>query len=349
MQMTCLTRVILKLKKRLISVFALLVLGSFALLMGLRTVLISTAQQRADSFLTHIEETDAENFVYEATRAVHKVFASEAPHTSVLLRLRPFISNRRLPGWLRVPDGALETVNPSGLCGNAARMLTFVLSRRGLEAYQWNMVSSSRGHAAVVVDLPDGQRVLSDPFYGVIARDKDGQLLGPFEAQRIVRRTGRIEEALHPLFPDSELDFYEEFADVVMSAQGESLVIHTLIPTLGDKPLVLGDVNGHAHDLMSALTDRRMTPNWSYVGRKRDQGWVRHLQAVEPVNITFVLTDNPDAGVLTSNKPPAISGKSLSWDLEAHEMLIFTDGLARASISRMNSYIPVDQIVIEAR
>ena len=132
---------------------------------------------------------------------------------------------------------------------------------------------------------------------------------------------------------------------VAMAAQGDELIIRAPVSA----PLILGEVNGRADDVKETAMQSRLFPHWDYMGHKYDRAWKRILEAQEPLYVTFILTQSVDQGVVTSNKSPAISGKILKWELEKGEELIFTDGLAKLSFLRLNSYIPVDQIIIEAR
>ena len=89
-----------------------------------------------------------------------------------MLRLRPYVTNALPPSILRYPNGAIETLIETGLCDNASHMLAFILKQKGYETVQWNMITASAAHSALLVSMHDGRKVLVDPFYGFVVVDK---------------------------------------------------------------------------------------------------------------------------------------------------------------------------------
>lgn len=281
------------------------------------------------------------------SRQVSASFRHQDPAQIALYKIRPYITNKRLPAFIRFPNGAMETVIQAGLCDNASRMLAFVLRREGYSSVQWNMVTARGGHSARLVTLSDGRKVFIDPFYGFVAMDPNGRLTDMQSAQERINAGDTPESTPIPLGKGSDAQFYRDLDRMFMAAEGEKLIIKAKIPlTEGHRPLVLGVRDGQENDVKNAAQTMHMTPYWFYVGHKYNREWVRQLQAQEPVKITMSLVRRPTHGVLTASPAPAIEGKTLTWHLKAGDTLTFQDGLAKISLERLNSYINVDQIVI---
>lgn len=314
-------------------------LFSILSLFASRSFIIMKAEARAKA-LTSENITDTDSLIRTLTKTVHDLYLEQRSVRDypLLIKLRPYITNHRLPAFIKVPEGAIETLYPVGWCDNTARMLAFLLHRKGFKTRQWNMITPISAHAALVVDFPDGRTVYLDPYHGVVAEDESGVLTGPYKAQKFT-----------PLSAQSDVSFYKNFDQVMMAAQGERLDMHVDLPGAEMLPLTLGKIDGHSDDVKSAGAKNALTPHWSYLGSRYDRSWVRSFKAVSPVTLTLTLTKSLDPGIMTANKPPAIKGKTLSWALDENEELAFADGSARFSFFRMNSYIPVDQIVIEPR
>lgn len=257
------------------------------------------------------------------------------------------MSNQRLPDVLRFPEGVVETHVELGMCDNAARMLKFLLKQRGYDSIQWNMVTDSRAHSALLVYLPDGRRGLVDPFYGLAGYDqKQKTLLSPETVQNAMKNGTDIQSAFMIFGEKTETTFYEEFKTARMAPIGENLNIAAKIPIVKDEPLILGKLNGNDLDVKSAASQNKMTPFWHYAGHKYDRSWVRQLTAQQDIRLEFTLVSDVESGIITSTPKPKISGRKMTWDLKAGEQITFRDGDAQVSWRRLNSYIGIDQISI---
>lgn len=241
-----------------------------------------------------------------------------------LIKLRPYLTNHRLPSALKLPEGAIETLYPVGWCDNASRMQKFLLSRKSIQSRQWNIILPDAAHAALIVSTPSGPQY-ADPYYGVIQNEQG---------------------AYTPISKDSNIALYKNFDAAMMGPEGQPLTITAAIPAL-KTPLILGEINGDDRDLQGALNTQNMTPHFTYIGHRYDRGWTRILKPQSDVKVTFTLIDDFDPKALTSNIAPIINGKTLTWTLKANEPLIFEDAKARLSLKRFNSYIAIDQIRIE--
>lgn len=322
--------------KTLIFIAAFAITGFFVFRQGV----VIVAQRKAHVIMGE-QNGEPSEIIYQASKLSHEKFVQSSGRIGhearpFLVRLRPILTNYRLPSWIAFPDGAIETLHAGGWCEDAARMLQFILAQYDLPSRQWNMAKPDGAHSALVVDLPGGGMIFTDPFYGVIATDQNGNLTGPFAKDL----------RFQALSDKSDLSFYKDFEGVVMAARSEEMTIRAIVPE--ELPLTLGGLDGSADDVQSDSMKHRMGSYWTYMGSRYDRAWTRVLKASRPVKVTFILTDDVDDGVVTSNKPPAVSGKTLTWVLDKDEELVLTDGKARLSLLRLNSYIPIDQIVFES-
>ncbi len=131
-----------------------------------------------------------------------------------------------------------------------------------------------------------------------------------------------------------------------MAAEGEKLILESRAPKIDGAPVFLGEIDGNDRDVEAAAKNSGMRPYWHYVGHRYDRGFVRILKAAQPVRIVMTLTAPAEAGVLTSDPEPIMNGDTLTWELQAGERIVFRDGLSKVSLTRLNSYIPIDQIAL---
>ena len=254
---------------------------------------------------------------------------------------RPYLTNRHLPDILRVPHGVLELTMMEGWCDDAARALIYILAK----AEQWNMQGPHAAHAAVRVHFDDGTSALLDPFYGYTSII-DGKPHDPIAVRATMQKGKNSAGLLKPFNEKSNKQFYTEFGTYFMGAQGEPLTIMAQIPRI-DQPLTLGTLDGNSRDVYGALTQNDMTITWEYAGHKYDRGWTRELVAKAPVQVQIILTRKPNDGILRTFTPaPAVDGTKLTWNLLKGEKIISEDAKAAISLTRLKSYIGVDQIVI---
>ncbi len=146
------------------------VFSGFAGWVGVKHVSVSGAEEKANAIIEeaykkHSPRSQDEK-VIAITREVFRKFEHVNPWIDPLLRVGPYLIHRYLPGFMRFPRGVIETHAERGLCNHAANMLSFVLRQEGFESVQWNMVTNTAAHSALLVKMPDEREVLVDPFLG---------------------------------------------------------------------------------------------------------------------------------------------------------------------------------------
>lgn len=311
------------------------------------------AQQNAFHIINGVSKTQHKNQTEELTaltKAVYQRFTPDEPSKHWPLKLRPYMTNKALPAFLRLEDGVVETIVETGLCDNAARFLHFVLKQKGYESVQWNMVTGSRAHSVLLVYLSDGRTALLDPLLGFVGYDRDtGSLLSPFEVQEHLRGGATLEDVLLAFDENPDTEFYADFKEARMAALGEDLEIAVDLPLAKEGTVLLGQIDGDDKDVYNAAAENGMSPFWHYAGHKYDRSWVRALKVHQDVTLEFTLVSEVEGNVMTSDIAPEVDGKTMRWNLKAGDVLKFYDGRAQRSWARMKSYINVDQIVVQAR
>lgn len=329
-----------------------IVLATFLFLGWLtaRQIIVALAEDKSNTIikeaLQKTPDATGEEKIIAIASQIFKNFHHQDPATIPLLRFRGYITNQRLPKFIRLPNGVMETLIQKGYCDNAARVLSFALKQENIKAVQWNMVSANGGHSALLVTTPDNEEVLVDPFYGYITINEKKQLIHPKTAQEQMKSGKNFKEIFLPLGENSYPDFYKEFKNMSMAAEGEDLTLRSILPKLHDTPLILGQINNDELDVKSAGALHGLNPYWHYMGHKYNREWVRILTVNEPVHIVMTLVAPVETGILTATPPPVVEGYKLVWDLRAGESITLTDKLAKLSLRRLNSYIGVDQIAI---
>ncbi len=297
-----------------------------------RYALIYDATQRADALVQEAKaqrawSSDLEMLASLSTQ-IYRTYRYGYEDTSGPINaLRPFISNKRLPKFIRVPDGVTDMIDPVSLCDPMARILKFVLSRLGKDSQLLSLVHPYEGgHTAVLVQNKDG-KIIADPYIGIVVNM-------PFD--QAVSAEALVENAA--------VSFYEDVPALTMAAYGAPMRIEVGIPALGGEPLIMGEIDQSFQDVKLAANTLGMKSYWYYMGHKYDRNWTRVLKANDDLRIEMDLLLVPETGVIVSDKPPNIAGKTLSWTLRAGEVLTFVDGDAKINWKRLNSYIGVDQI-----
>ena len=327
-------------KKYVAAVILLILIGVISVLAA-RHHIISKAKTKAIEILNVAKASEDE--ILFITQHVHEVFNNnrKTKNFPILFRLRPFLSNERLPGFIKLPDGVIETIYPFGWCDNAARMTQFIFAQDGVETEQWNMVTPTGAHAALQASY-NGTNVFIDPFYGVLPKNKKGDYINAEQAKKEAQK-GR--DVFNAIADTSTKKFYTNFDRVMMAAQGNLLEIDAQLIIKGEE-VVLGKVDGTSKDVHKAGVRNKISPHWTYLGHRYDRSWSRAFSVSEPSRVTFTLTKEPSKKIITSNKKPEISGKKLTWVLGEGEKLIFKDGNAGFLWGDLKSYIEVDQITV---
>lgn len=318
-----------------------MLLGVMTFLAG-RLYLIKHAEKIALDILHEAKVANVNEIIF-VTQHIHKVFHKNRNEKNfpLLFRLRPYLTNERLPRVFRFPEGAIEIIYPYGWCDNAARMAQFIFMQHGVKSKQWNMITPTAAHAALQIKYNE-KEIFLDPFYGVVAEDTENNLLSAELAKN------EKQKGMDPFVLISETankKFYKTFEKVMMSAQGEPLELVSKLK-LDNDVLRIGSVDGSSHDVYKDGVKNKISPHWTYIGHRYDRSWVRRLEPDGPAKVTFILTKQPHKKAITSNKEPIVSGNQLTWHLGEDEQLIFNDGEAGFLWGALKSYIEVDQIII---
>lgn len=340
-------------------IYVLFAIGLFSGFLGLigyfstKYYFVSQAESEANGLISEslsvVEAGDIDNEIIALTKAVYFGFEPADSASIPVYRLRSIVTNKKLPEFIRYPDGAIETLVDKGLCDNASRKLAFVLSQKGYQSAQWNMIANNDGHSALQVFLPDGRKVLVDPYFGLVAVNPEtGKLISPEQAKSLLQSGVQLESVFINISKKKSdgHDFYKKFANSYMAAQGQNLTIDVKLPKVEKDPVYLGGIDGDSKDVEVDAGKNGMTPYWNYAGHKYNREWVRVLKTDEPVRVEMILVDDVEDGVVTSKPLPKIEGNKMIWNLKADEKITFYDGEAKISIRRLNSFIPVDQIAI---
>ena len=185
--------------KKTLKIFTLLaIVGTILAIViwyAARYISTQSAEQKALALLVSIPSKQAteDERIIEITAKVFDTFAHKDPINIPIYKLRPYITNKRLPEFIGFPDGVMKTVLQKGYCDNASRMLAFILEKEGFSSDQWNMVTDRGGHSARLVTLSDGRKVFVDPFYGFVAIEENGKLTD-LETVKGKVQAGRIAE-----------------------------------------------------------------------------------------------------------------------------------------------------------
>jgi hypothetical protein len=304
------------------------------------------ADEQSVEILKHVEGNSQTQIAHDATKLLYFRFSKEGYKADPgIARLRPFLSNSKMPDIFRTPSGALELSTFEGWCDDAARALIYVLAKEGIRAEQWNMQGPHTAHAAVHAYFNDGTSALLDPFYGYTSI-VNGKPHDPISIRDAMRNGKSSSGLLKPFDKRSNKEFYKEFGTYFMGDQGGPLTITAQIP-VSENTIELGKIDGDYVDARRELTRNDMTITWEYVGHKYDRGWTREMVANQPVQVQIILTRKPKNGILRTFTPaPTVDGTKLTWNLLKGEKIISEDGNAAISWTRLKSYIDVDQIVI---
>ena len=338
-------------KKQFGKLLAAVFVISIACFYGVRGYLISTADAVIDQMIAEAEQEfgdDEEAKVIALTASFYERFDEDAPGAFLLHKFEPYLSNRRLPSFIKMPSGVIDIIVMRGMCDSAARGLMRGFQRMELKSVQWDMVTNKYAHSAVMVTLSNGQNVLVDPFHGIVGQDKNTKsLLSPSDIKKALLDGEDILGQVLKLDSDAHYEFYEDLVHARMGPFGNSLILDAQIPSFDGASFTIGQLDGSGEDVKAEAGRLGMTPFWYYAGHRFDRSWVRELHSTQDVKVTFILTDHAEEGIITSSARPLIDQNRLSWTLKAGEMISFHDGKAKINWFRLNSYVPIDQILIE--
>ena len=328
----------------LVLVPALLIIFS---LLGLKWFVESGARSKARTLLSSVEmpRDDIDAIAIHLTSLVHKAFRSSDSNDPVplLMAVRPYLSHRFVPAFLRIHPGAIDTLYLNGLCDNAARSLLYILNENGFKADQLNLVTPFSAHSVIVAETPGGRRLLLDPDKGVVPLDND-KILSPEQARMRMRNAGQHGVTWRGLSPSAGTGFYKLFATTRFARQGSRLEVEATVTLPGGKPVHLGKPDGSSEDVSNSGGHAGFSPYWHYIGSRYDRAWVRSLHFPQATRVTIVLTGYAKTNLITTDRQPEISGDKLIYDLKAGETLRFVDGKAGFDWFRLRSYQDVDYI-----
>ena len=313
-----------------------------------RGIIIHRADRVAAAILEQAGDGTPPQIASNAAKVIYRTFRRGGVYDNVVMgRLRPYLSNDRLPKFIGFPCGAIALVTNEGWCDNAARALAYVLDKKNIRSPQWNMIGPHYAHSALLVEFDDGAALL-DPYYGYASVAPDGRHWDPRDIQADIQagKAGTTDR-LYPFDGQANHGFYEHFDTLTMGAQGEPLTISVKLPRL-DQPLVIGNLDSDSRDVYGGLTKHGLTITWDYAGHRYDRNWTRELIAAQPVRVAMTLNAEAGDNILAAfDPPPHLTGnRVIAWDLPAGGKIISHDGRAAISWRRMTSYIGIDQIII---
>lgn len=340
-------------RKLIRSAFLAALVISLPILMGVATKYSIEAIARAEArdFISDAGTLDDSQFSLELASRVHQVYVSSlsVPTSDYpfLYKIRPYLTNTLLPSWIRVEDGAIDSIFARGLCDSAARTLAFLLinSGRQIDAWQLNFVTRSEAHSVTGIRGASGTEWFVDPLYG-IAPVEGNELIGAERAREISRNSDTVEDLWLPLAPSARPSFYSDFADVVFARQGQALEIRGMIDLGRETELWLGSVDGDSEDVRKDGSKIGISPHWNYFGHRYDRSWTRVIEVAQDTEIEFVMIDPVNPRFITTDVIPIIQGNSAIFRLAAGERLVFDDGAARRDWISLRSYQAVDAIII---
>ncbi len=319
-------------------------------LIGTKLTIEARAYNASIEFIHNItnENMGADAKVYAIAKFVHESFINtkKADKTPFLFRLRPYLTNELLPKFMRIKEGAIDSMYVRGKCDSAARTLVHLLDVAGYRSWQFNYLSPRWAHTVVLVQLPYGQTVLFDPTYGVASLHK-GRFISPEEAQELQKTGVSLKSIWHTFGDTSALKYYRDFDRAVMAKQGEKLKLEISVTLTDNEKIQLGEKNNDYRDVRGAASQRGWSRSWHYFGHRYDRKWERIIRFPQRTRITFVLTSYVNPKFITSQRDPIISGKKVIYEIEAGGLLHFRDGLAKRDWLRLNSYQDIDYILFE--
>lgn len=280
-------------------------------------------------------------FLIAASGMIHAAYVRSQtdPRPGLLMRLRPYLTNNILPWPIRVQPGAIDLLEIDGVCDAAARTLSFLLRREGLDAAQFNIVAPHGGHVVVEVRDTDETYML-DPLLGVIPM-VDGRILSPLEA----RDAAAKQLPWYQLLSDTaDPSYYRKFEKAVFARQGGSLTIKATVRLEPGTELILGSIDGDDIDVVRAGNTESLSPYWHYMGSRYDRSWRRQILFEQDTLVTIVLTDDLNPRFLNISPAPEINGRTLTVRVGAGQTLDMIDGSARRDYLLFRSYQDVDQI-----
>lgn len=300
--------------------------------------------ERAQNFQNFTQKLlNSSKFVYEK----YKQAPETAPEHEFWMQYKPYLTSELLPEALRWPQEAFE-VNPLNKQdpASATKMLIDVLAQQGIEASEWRIVSPHGLKIATVAKAEDQTFKLMDPAHGVVAMFQNQILIGPYAARSLIADGTDYRNIFTKLRSDGDLSFYEDFAHVMMAPPGMPLYVSVAAPVF-EEPLVLGELDGDSNDVIDAAIELDLTPYTDYIGQKHGEFIRRSIYFTEAARITMTVTESLKLEGLDVNIKPSIEGNNLIFEVPDEQALIFEDGKSNLTSSHAQSYIPVDQIIIE--
>ena len=94
--------------------------------------LISKADAVIEQMIAEAEQEfgdDEEAKVIALTSSFYESFDEDAPGSYLLHKFEPYLSNKRLPSFIKVPPGVIDVYVMRGMCDSAARGLMWGFQR----------------------------------------------------------------------------------------------------------------------------------------------------------------------------------------------------------------------------
>lgn len=298
-----------------------------------------------------LERHSTESIAIEIAKLVHEQYRAteRLKDTPLLFKLRPYLTHRFLPEFLRIETGAIEALLIEGKCDSAARTTVFILGSVGIRAEQLNLVGRMGGaHSIVQAFNPDGSTFLLDPLYGV-APQHNGDVLSIEETTRLQKSGAGARTVWSTITDGSRFHpLYENFPDLWKNTQGAAVEFEVDVDLGNSERLQIGQIDQSSAEVGDAAAKYGLTRYWQYLGHRFDRGWVRTMKFHQPTIVTFILTDNVrDNVITTTRKPNTVSGNTLQYIVQSGEKLSFHDGRAQINWLKLDSYQDVDAIIFE--
>lgn len=337
------------LKFAVVTIVLVVALGLGALLAAKSSVETS-AEEKVAAYIEKSKEYDELNTkLMNATLYVFEEFENgqAAENDNSFQDYKDILTSPFLPDALRTNPAAFAVLNVDDQSKDrAAQALQFVLKLQGIDTHQWEIISPHATKTAVIVLLPDGSYNYLDPEDGVIAMYENQMLLGPYAARYLISNGEDYQKVFIKLAENADVSFYENFAHVMMAPPSYPVFVSVAAPVY-EEPILLGELDGSAKDVAKASSGLDLTPYMDYVGQKHKAQVKRTVYFTDPARITFILTEDADPSLFNANIKPKVEGKKFVFEVPQDEALIFDDGKPAFSIFKKDTFVPVDQIIIE--
>ena len=93
----------------------------YTLTQATKYTLTQKAIEKSNVILSSVTEDNADKELIAITKMIFERFKAKEPFSILALKIRPYLTNNKLPKFIRFEDGVIETLVETGLCDNVAR------------------------------------------------------------------------------------------------------------------------------------------------------------------------------------------------------------------------------------